>query len=210
MLAESGVETQARWARRRPSRGTSRRSARSRCAPGRRVCLRGSRAPRDRPAPGDHLRRVLGEWVVEIDSSANLVVVRTPPGFCARSRLRAGPRRTRRRSWVRSRVTTRSWSSPRSGSAAPHWRGASLPRRSLTSDKSVLSDKSVHSDSPYFRQVRVPKVRFRQVQCFREVRVLRKSVSYESPCLRKGSPQWQREWCWPTARAWTPRWPSAG
>ena len=36
--------------------------------------------PKDRVAPGDHLRRVLGEWVVEVASSANLVVVRTPPG----------------------------------------------------------------------------------------------------------------------------------
>jgi transcriptional regulator of arginine metabolism len=31
-------------------------------------------------APEDHLRRVLGEWVVEIAHSANLVVLRTPPG----------------------------------------------------------------------------------------------------------------------------------
>jgi len=31
-------------------------------------------------APEDHLRRVLGEWVVEVDHSANLVVLRTPPG----------------------------------------------------------------------------------------------------------------------------------
>jgi transcriptional regulator of arginine metabolism len=31
-------------------------------------------------APGDHLRRVLGEWVVEVAHSANLVVLRTPPG----------------------------------------------------------------------------------------------------------------------------------
>ncbi len=30
--------------------------------------------------PVEHLRRVLGEWVVEIASSANLVMVRTPPG----------------------------------------------------------------------------------------------------------------------------------
>jgi transcriptional regulator of arginine metabolism len=36
--------------------------------------------PKDRVVPGDHLRRVLGEWVVEVTSSANLVVVRTPPG----------------------------------------------------------------------------------------------------------------------------------
>jgi transcriptional regulator of arginine metabolism len=28
----------------------------------------------------DHLRRVFGDWVVEVGHSANLVVVRTPPG----------------------------------------------------------------------------------------------------------------------------------
>lgn len=33
-------------------------------------------------APDDHLRRVFGDWVVEVTSSANLVVLRTPPG-CA-------------------------------------------------------------------------------------------------------------------------------
>jgi transcriptional regulator of arginine metabolism len=31
-------------------------------------------------APEDHLRRVLGEWVVEVAYSANIVVLRTPPG----------------------------------------------------------------------------------------------------------------------------------
>ena len=31
-------------------------------------------------APEDHLRRVLGEWVAEVSHSANLVVLRTPPG----------------------------------------------------------------------------------------------------------------------------------
>ena len=31
-------------------------------------------------APEDHLRRVLGEWVVEVGHSGNLVVLRTPPG----------------------------------------------------------------------------------------------------------------------------------
>ena len=35
-----------------------------------------------RLAPHDHLRRVMGEWVAEVKSSANLVVLRTPPG-CA-------------------------------------------------------------------------------------------------------------------------------
>jgi transcriptional regulator of arginine metabolism len=36
--------------------------------------------PKDQVAPADHLRRVLGEWVVEVASSLNLVVLRTPPG----------------------------------------------------------------------------------------------------------------------------------
>lgn len=36
--------------------------------------------PRDQAAPEDHLRRVLGEWVVEVGHSGNLVVLRTPPG----------------------------------------------------------------------------------------------------------------------------------
>ncbi len=36
--------------------------------------------PRDQLAPEGHLGRVLGEWAVEVSHSANLVVVRTPPG----------------------------------------------------------------------------------------------------------------------------------
>ena len=36
--------------------------------------------PKDQVGPLDHLRRVLGEWVVDLASSGNLVVVRTPPG----------------------------------------------------------------------------------------------------------------------------------
>ncbi len=36
--------------------------------------------PKDRIAPEEHLRRVLGDWVVEVATSGNLVVVRTPPG----------------------------------------------------------------------------------------------------------------------------------
>jgi len=35
-----------------------------------------------RIAPEDQLRRVMGEWVAEVRVSANLVVLRTPPG-CA-------------------------------------------------------------------------------------------------------------------------------
>lgn len=36
--------------------------------------------PTDQLAPEDHLRRVLGEWLVDIDRSGDLVVLRTPPG----------------------------------------------------------------------------------------------------------------------------------
>ena len=36
--------------------------------------------PADRAVPADQLRRVLGEWVVDVTSSGNLVVLRTPPG----------------------------------------------------------------------------------------------------------------------------------
>jgi len=36
--------------------------------------------PAERVAPEDHLRRVLGDWVVEVASSGPLVVLRTPPG----------------------------------------------------------------------------------------------------------------------------------
>src|SRR5204863_2097424 len=36
--------------------------------------------PKDQVAPQDHLRRVMGEWVVEVSQSGNIVVLRTPPG----------------------------------------------------------------------------------------------------------------------------------
>ncbi len=36
--------------------------------------------PTEQKAPHEHLRRVLGEWVVEVASSHNLVLLRTPPG----------------------------------------------------------------------------------------------------------------------------------
>jgi len=39
-------------------------------------------AAAQRAAPELHLRRVLGEWMSDVSSSANLVIVRTPPG-CA-------------------------------------------------------------------------------------------------------------------------------
>jgi transcriptional regulator of arginine metabolism len=36
--------------------------------------------PKEQRAPEDHLRRVFGDWVVEVATSDNLVVIRTPPG----------------------------------------------------------------------------------------------------------------------------------
>lgn len=36
--------------------------------------------PTDQIAPGEHLRRVLGEWLVEVERSGDLIVLRTPPG----------------------------------------------------------------------------------------------------------------------------------
>ncbi len=36
--------------------------------------------PVDRIAPEDHLRRVMSDWVADVNHSLNLVVLRTPPG----------------------------------------------------------------------------------------------------------------------------------
>jgi transcriptional regulator of arginine metabolism len=36
--------------------------------------------PTHQVAPTEHLRRVLGDWVAEVDRSGDLVVLRTPPG----------------------------------------------------------------------------------------------------------------------------------
>ncbi len=46
----------------------------------RRIVL--AETPKIAPAPVDHLRRMMGEWVISVECSGNLVVVRTPPG-CA-------------------------------------------------------------------------------------------------------------------------------
>ena len=35
--------------------------------------------PREQVSPQDHLRRVLGDWLVEVERSGDLVVLRTPP-----------------------------------------------------------------------------------------------------------------------------------
>ena len=36
--------------------------------------------PSEQLAPEDHLRRVLGEWLVEVARSGDLILLRTPPG----------------------------------------------------------------------------------------------------------------------------------
>ena len=36
--------------------------------------------PTQQVAPVDHLRRVLGEWVLDLGVSGNLILLRTPPG----------------------------------------------------------------------------------------------------------------------------------
>lgn len=36
--------------------------------------------PREQRAPDEHLRRVFGDWVVEVAATGDLVVLRTPPG----------------------------------------------------------------------------------------------------------------------------------
>ena len=48
--------------------------------PGGRTAYAIPEQPHDHFVPADHLQRVLGDWVVEVAHSANLVVVRTPPG----------------------------------------------------------------------------------------------------------------------------------
>ena len=48
---------------------------------------------KEQPVPEDHLRRVLGEFVVEVAASGNIAVLRTPPGSAhvvARALDRAG------------------------------------------------------------------------------------------------------------------------
>ena len=36
--------------------------------------------PTEQLAPQEHLRRVLGDWVVAVNASCNVVLLRTPPG----------------------------------------------------------------------------------------------------------------------------------
>ena len=63
---------------------------------------------KDQRAPDDLLRRTLSDWVVEVASSANLVVLRTPPGTVTSwARPWTGPPYPG--SWVPSPAMTRSW-----------------------------------------------------------------------------------------------------
>ena len=36
--------------------------------------------PKEQVSPDDHLRRVMGDWVVELARSGDIVILRTPPG----------------------------------------------------------------------------------------------------------------------------------
>ena len=47
---------------------------------GDRIDWRSIELPKDQVPPADHLRRVLGDWVVDVAHSQNLVILRTPPG----------------------------------------------------------------------------------------------------------------------------------
>jgi len=76
LQAEDIVATQATVTRRPARTWHDQGSRRARVAP---YCRR--HGPKC-AAPLDHLRRMMGEWVVSVDYSANLVVLRTPPG-CA-------------------------------------------------------------------------------------------------------------------------------
>ena len=58
---------------------------------------------KERTAPDDHLRRVMGEFVVEVAHSANLVVLRTPPGSAHVVGVRDRPGRSARRARHRGR-----------------------------------------------------------------------------------------------------------
>ena len=60
-------------------------------------------------APDDHLRRVMGEFVVEVAYSANIVVLRTPPGSRPRGGVGGRPRRLWPTCSGPSPATTRSW-----------------------------------------------------------------------------------------------------
>ncbi len=64
-----------------PCRATSTTSVPSRCgSPEARAPTPSPSCPTEQVAPEDHLRRVFGDWVVEVAHSGNLVVLRTPPG----------------------------------------------------------------------------------------------------------------------------------
>ena len=76
LLAESGVvATQATVSRDLEDMGAVKVRV-----PGGELVYAVPELPTEALAPEDHLRRVLGDWVVDVNYSLNLVVLRTPPG----------------------------------------------------------------------------------------------------------------------------------
>lgn len=76
LLAEGGVEATQATA----SRDLEELGAVKVRVPGGETVYAIPELPADVHLPQDHLRRVLGEWVVEVGHSANIVMLRTPPG----------------------------------------------------------------------------------------------------------------------------------
>ena len=85
--------------------------------------------PTQQIAPSEHLRRILGEWVVEVSRSGTLVLLRTPPGCAhvvASAIDRSGVPPVSSARWPE---TTPSWWSPPRVPAAGTWPSASPPWR---------------------------------------------------------------------------------
>ncbi len=76
LLAEEGVEVNASTV----SRDLEELGAIKVRIPGGEAAYAIPELPSRQVAPEDHLRRVFGDWVVELDRSGDLVVLRTPPG----------------------------------------------------------------------------------------------------------------------------------
>ena len=103
-----------------------------------------------RLAPEDHLRRVMGEWVAEVRSSGNLVVLRTPPGCAHVVALGARPVQPARASSAPWPATTRCCASPRTtlgGAGARGRRCATWPgcRERRARDASPPASTAAHT-----------------------------------------------------------------
>ena len=136
--------------------------------------------PSQQVAPEDHLRRVLGEWVVEADHSGNLIVLRTPPGSRPCRRLGARPQRLRRgdRHGRRGRHRPGGGLARAGGGAAVARRPGRAGRHRGTGTGPPTRPTGAATGRPH--------------QTTEEVVMMRS------------------EWCWPTAGDSTPRWPCGG